>query len=214
MDYTNSQKGIQKIFIGEILTLVSVLISVIATILMFITGRSLNTAASSAAAGMSSGGLFFLSTALALAAFILTILGISSASKDENNFKNALAALFVGIIANIAQSAVSGKGALVAGLFVVVETFCQFLVTYYIVSGTLNLARSIHDREVQALGLDTLKLILLFYVVILVLNIISVALSAGTLSAAGVITSLLAMIASLAVGIVYLRLLNKARGMF
>lgn len=133
---------------------------------------------------------------------------------DENNFKNALAALFVGIIANIAQSAVSGKGALVAGLFVVVETFCQFLVTYYIVSGTLNLARSIHDREVQALGLDTLKLILLFYVVILVLNIISVALSAGTLSAAGVIPSLLAMIASLAVGIVYLRLLNKARGMF
>ena len=66
----------------------------------------------------------------------------------------------------------------------------------------------------QALGLDTLKLILLFYAVILVLNIISVALSAGTLSAAGVITSLLAMIASLAVGIVYLRLLNKARGMF
>ena len=209
MNYTNSQKGIQKIFIGEILTLASVLISVIATILMFITGRSLT-----AAAGMSSGGLFFLSTALALAAFILTILGISSASKDENNFKNALAALFVGIIANIAQSAVSGKGALVAGLFVVVETFCQFLVTYYIVSGTLNLARSIHDREVQALGLDTLKLILLFYAVILVLNIISVALSAGTLSAAGVITSLLAMIASLAVGIVYLRLLNKARGMF
>ena len=209
MNYTNSQKGIQKIFIGEILTLASVLISVIATILMFITGRSLT-----AAAGMSSGGLFFLSTALALAAFILTILGISNASKDENNFKNALAALFVGIIANIAQSAVSGKGALVAGLFVVVETFCQFLVTYYIVSGTLNLARSIHDREVQALGLDTLKLILLFYAVILVLNIISVALSAGTLSAAGVITSLLAMIASLAVGIVYLRLLNKARGMF
>ena len=209
MNYTNSQKGIQKIFIVEILTLASVLISVIATILMFITGRSLT-----AAAGMSSGGLFFLSTALALAAFILTILGISNASKDENNFKNALAALFVGIIANIAQSAVSGKGALVAGLFVVVETFCQFLVTYYIVSGTLNLARSIHDREVQALGLDTLKLILLFYVVILVLNIISVALSAGTLSAAGVITSLLAMIASLAVGIVYLRLLKKARGMF
>ncbi|MBQ9320948.1 MAG: hypothetical protein IJ239_01110, partial [Eubacterium sp.] len=184
MDYTNSQKGIQKIFIGEILTLVSVLISVIATILMFITGRSLNTAASSAAAGMSSGGLFFLSTALALAAFILTILGISSASKDENHFKNALAALFVGIIANIAQNAVSGKGPLVEGLFVVVGTFCQFLVTSYIVSGTLNLARSIHDREVQALGLDTLKLILLFYAVILVLNIISVALSAGTLSAA------------------------------
>ena len=209
MNYTNSQKGIQKIFIGEILTLASVLISVIATILMFITGRSLT-----AAAGMSSGGLFFLSTALALAAFILTILGISSASKDENNFKNALAALFVGIIANIAQSAVSGKGALVAGLFVVVETFCQFLVTYYIVSGTLNLARSIHDREVQALGLDTLKLILLFYAVILVLNIISTVLSVRALTAAGIITSLLAMIASLAVGIVYLRLLNKARGMF
>ena len=209
MNYTNSQKGIQKIFIGEILTLASVLISVIATILMFITGRSLT-----AAAGMSSGGLFFLSTGLALAAFILTILGISSASKDENNFKNALAALFVGIIANIAQSAVSGKGALVAGLFVVVETFCQFLVTYYIVSGTLNLARSIHDREVQALGLDTLKLILLFYAVILVLNIISTVLSVRALTAAGIITSLLAMIASLAVGIVYLRLLNKARGMF
>ncbi|MBR0398150.1 MAG: hypothetical protein IJI10_07745 [Eubacterium sp.] len=209
MNYTNSQKGIQKIFIGEILTLASVLISVIATILMFITGRSLT-----AAAGMSSGGLFFLSTALALAAFILTILGISNASKDENNFKNALAALFVGIIANIAQTAVSGKGPLVAGLFVVVGTFCQFLVTYYIVSGTLNLARSVHDREVQALGLDTLKLILLFYAVILVLNIISTVLSVRALTAAGIITSLLAMIASLAVGIVYLRLLNKARGMF
>ncbi|MBQ9061419.1 MAG: hypothetical protein IJ121_01120 [Eubacterium sp.] len=214
MDYTNSQKGIQKIFIGEILTLISAVISIIAMLLMLVNGSTLNTASSSAAANMSSGGLVFLSSALALAAFILTILGIAGASKDESNFKNALAALFVGIIANIAQTAVSGKGALVAGLFAVAATFCQFLVTYYIVSGTLNLARAVHDRDVQARGLETLKLILIFYAVILVLNIISTVLSAKTLTTAGIITSLLATIASLAVGIVYLRLLNKARGMF
>ena len=213
MDYANAKKGIRRIFIGEILALISIITAVIAMIHMFVKGRPLNSAASFVSANTSSGGLFFLSSAIALAAFILTIVGISNASKDETNFKNAMAALFVSIIANIAQSAVTGRGALVEGLFIFVGTFCEFLVTYYVVSGTLNLARAVHDRDVQVTGLATLKLILIFYAVILVLDVVATVLSAKQAFAAGTIVNFLAVIVSLVAGLIYFRLLNQARQM-
>ena len=214
MEYPNAKTGISKIFIGELLTLVSAVISIFTIFLMYRSGGTLGAAAGSVTSSPMMRTLVICAGVLTLAAFILTMIGISNAAKDEANFKNAISALFVGVIAAIAQSPLQTSSPLVGGFCGIVGTFCEFLVTFFVISGTLNLARKVHDRKVQALGLFTMKLILIIYAVILILNVITMVLSMRAADTASTAAGLIGSAAALVAYLFYLRLLNRARMMF
>ena len=219
--FPNALNGVKKIYTAEILMLIAAILGIV-TAIAAITGVLAAEAASqlgsSGLAGAAGGtligaGLFAVAAAvLSLIGFIMNIVGVTRAARDEERFKSALTAIIIGIVCSV----LSGffQSGWVSVVVSNVSEICEILATYFILSGIIHLAEQLGDREMASRGTALRKLILIIWVVSFVLGVISgVFALSEAMTVAGRVVGIIALIVSLVSYIMYLRLLSQARKM-
>ena len=206
MTFPNAFDGVKKIYLAEILTLIGTGLSLITSVLG-IAGESSDSLMLAALV------FLLIGVGLSLAAEILNIVGVNRASKDEAAFRKALYAIFAGIVANVLISAASENQVLVhLGDFI--ETVSEFLASYFICTGIINLADKLEDAAVSAKGKKVRTLLMGIFATSAVLSLLSAIFytSETLMNLAGVV-ALISSVFAIVAYFMYLGLLKKAKVM-
>ncbi len=208
MQFPNAYEGVKKIYKAEILAIIAAICLVIVGILALVV-------AASESAGAAVGVLIFglAAAVLAIIAFIMNIVGVGRASKDEPAFKTALYALIIGIIASIVLGAFQSSNALISGLGSTVSKVMEFLASYYICTGIINLADKLNDAAVSEKGKKVRTMLIVVWIISAVVGLISGIVNSGAVSVIGGILAIIAAILAIIAYIMYLGLLSKAKKM-
>ena len=216
MRFPNAASGVKKIFTAEILALISEILLLFAGVLVVIAlGAAQNNANDSLALGTLAGfAIFgFGATVIAVIAFILKIVGISQASKDENSFKTAIICLIIGIVGSLVYSIFQTSSPTVASIGNLIYQLMNLFVTIFVISGIIKLADQLNDGVVSAKGSTLLKLITVIYALTIIANIIVLILGGYSVSIVAAIIYLIALILTVVQYFMYLVYLANAKKM-
>lgn len=206
MQFPNALEGVKKIYKAEIIALIGGIVGFVAAILALVGAKS------GSVGGLAGGGfLIIAASVLFIIAFIMNIVGLNKAKPDEENFKNALYMVLVGIVLSIVVGATK-EGALIHTLGESLSNICNLLVNYLVATALLNLANRLGDAAVAQKAKTVRTLLTVVWIIALVLQVIGNTFTAK----AGTIAFILVLIASvieIIAYIIYLVLLGKARRM-
>lgn len=179
MKFPNAAKGVKKIFTAEILNLIGTIVMVIAAIVAAIGVAGASGAQSSDGKALVLGGgimvaLIFIAVYMILAtiAYIMNLVGIINASKDETNFKSALLFLIVGIVTTILVAAFRNNP-VVYSLMVSLGNLMNVFVNIFVIAGGVKLADRLNRGDVSTKGTNVLKLIIVVAILSLIASLIS-----------------------------------------
>ncbi|MBE6997134.1 MAG: hypothetical protein E7427_03080 [Ruminococcaceae bacterium] len=212
--FPNAYNGVKKIYTAELLSLIGTICLLIAAILVLVGIAASTVSDGTAVAGVVGGGfLGIAASVLMFISFIMNLVGLSNAAKDETAFKNALIVSVVGIVASVAMGAIP-SGSLVADLCETVTQICQLLVTLLVCNGIINLAQRMGEPAMAEKGNTARKMLMAMWIVAIVVDIVSTLIDrGGTPSTISSILSIVALVVSIVSYIFYLRLLSSARTM-
>lgn len=206
MQFPNALEGVKKIYKAEIIALIGGIVGFVAAILALVGAKS------GSVGGLAGGGfLIIAASVLFIIAFIMNIVGLNKAKPDEENFKNALYMVLVGIVLSIVVGATK-DGTLIHTLGESLSNICNLLVNYLVATALLNLANRLGDAAVAQKAKTVRTLLTVVWIIALVLQVIGNTFTAK----AGTIAFILVLIASvieIIAYIIYLVLLGKARRM-
>lgn len=206
MQFPNALEGVKKIYKAEIIALIGGIVGFVAAILALVGAKS------GSVGGLAGGGfLIIAASVLFIIAFIMNIVGLNKAKPDEENFKNALYMVLVGIVLSIVVGATK-EGTLIHTLGDSLSNICNLLVNYLVATALLNLANRLGDAAVAQKAKTVRTLLTVVWIIALVLQVIGNTFTAK----AGTIAFILVLIASvieIIAYIIYLVLLSKARRM-
>ncbi len=206
MQFPNALEGVKKIYKAEIIALIGGIVGFVAAILALVGAKS------GSVGGLAGGGfLIIAASVLFIIAFIMNIVGLNKAKPDEENFKNALYMVLVGIVLSIVVGATK-EGTLIHTLGESLSNICNLLVNYLVATALLNLANRLGDAAVAQKAKTVRTLLTVVWIIALVLQVIGNTFTAK----AGTIAFILVLIASvieIIAYIIYLVLLGKARRM-
>ena len=211
--YPNAKKGINRIFLGELIAILGMVIIAIGSGILAVKGQTMTDLSTYTSGANIAALVILIGGLMVLVAFLFKFFGISKASIDEGDFKKALALLVIGFVASIVHSAVDGRIEVVAEIANILTNVCELLVTIFIISGIKSLAEKVNDRHVFDMCNRTYKLIIAVYVLIIALTVVALFVTNETMAViAGLIALAIAILAIVAI-IVFLSLLNNARKM-
>ncbi len=211
--YFNVKKGLDQLFLSQILEIVVAVCSLIVGVFAVLTV---------AAAFLGSGALTAILGVLtvlatigliggSIAAFVLGLLGILNAKKDELSYNNALVWLCVGIVASLLTSAIGNASGffwgLVKALLGAVDGFSNFMVMYSVINATVTVAQAIGNIEIVNLGTQRANSFKTLYIVAIILVFV------GFIPVIGGILALVGIIIELVIFFQYLGFLSKAKMM-
>lgn len=211
--YPNAKKGINRIFLGELIAILGMVIIAIGSGILAVKGQTMTDLSTYTSGANIAALVILIGGLMVLIAFLFKFFGISKASIDERDFKKAMALLVIGFVASIVHSAVDGRIEVVAEIANIITNVCELLVTIFIISGIKSLAEKVNDRHVFDMCNRTYKLIIAVYVLIIALTVVALFVTNETMAViAGLIALAIAILAIVAI-IVFLSLLNNARKM-
>ena len=211
--YPNAKKGINRIFLGELIAILGMVVIAIGSGILAVKGQTMTDLSTYTSGANIAALVILIGGLMVLVAFLFKFFGISKASIDEQDFKKAMALLVIGFVASIVHSAVDGRIEVVAEIANIITNVCELLVTIFIISGIKSLAEKVNDRHVFDMCNRTYKLIIAVYVLIIALTVVALFVTNETMAViAGLIALAIAILAIVAY-IVFLSLLNNARKM-
>ena len=150
MRFPNTFKGIQKIWIAEMLMLLA---SVLSIVLLFVVANNSAVVEDVLVVAIDTPTqvLSIASAVLMIVAFVLNLIGIINCRKDDKNFVNALFATVLGVICGIVN-AIWGEAKPRLGSwmeFVMVMESCY--ASYYVLTGVSNLSEAYPDPQTKKL---------------------------------------------------------------
>ena len=150
MKFPNTFKGIQKIWIAEMLMLLA---SVLSIVLLFVVANNSAVVEDVLVVAIDTPTqvLSIASAVLMIVAFVLNLIGIINCHKDDKNFVNALIATVLGVICGIVN-AIWGEAKPRLGEwmeFVMVMESCY--ASYYVLTGVSNLSEAYPDPQTKKL---------------------------------------------------------------
>ena len=179
MKFPNAAKGVKKIFTAEILNLIGTIVMVIAAIVVAIGAAGAAGAQTEEGIALALGGgmmvaLIFIAVymILAIIAYIMNLVGIINASKDETNFKSALIFLIVGIVTMILV-AVFRNNPVVYSMLLSLGNLMNVFVNIFVIAGGVKLADRLNRGDVSTKGTNVLKLIIVVAILSLIASLIS-----------------------------------------
>ena len=106
MKFPNAANGVKKLFTAEILQIIAAVALAAAAIMSLVMLANAANENAGATLGFGAGTLVFSigGAVVSLISFILTIVGLVKASKDDNGFKTALAFIILAVVATIVGS--------------------------------------------------------------------------------------------------------------
>ena len=234
MKYPNAYSGVKKIFSAEILSVIGAIVLIVSALLgliAFAAGTAAQNAEAETASSLSGIAVGFgIPTAilllgagvLSIVAFILQIVGVTRASKDERIFKNALFFILGGVIASATNSITGAFSGIIGqtGLDLVssictnLSKIATILVTYYIITGVIALAERIGNEKIEKQGKTILNLLLIMLVLSLIATVTSTVFQqSGTNDVIISVLSFAAGVIELISYIIYLVFLGRSKKM-
>ena len=212
MRYPNAYKGVSQIYKAELIAILAVICTGIGAILAIFGVGVADVGSEAVGKGFAiTGGLFVIATAvLMIVSYILNIIGVGNAAKDESGFRSAMIAIIIGIVASIVAGIFSNKE-VVCLLAQLVSKICDIMVFWFCIGGIRNLADKMNDRNIANKADSFTKLIIGIYIAGIVLAIIGSFVKVGGfldgfIDVAGAVCSIVAYLS-------YLSLLKGARDM-
>lgn len=218
--FKNAYEGIKKIFTAEIIMLIASIVALVGAIVTVTADPNAVKDALNNASGTSLPtsvvilGIVALAFGIcALVAFILNLVGLVQAKKDEANFNTALLLTIAGIVVSILSGILSKNENVVSFLNTAVE-LAYLLATMFIVYGIISLAKQLKNTPVETKGNRLLKLIVIVYGVGIAAKLLSAIFTAAKLDPiiigiVGIISALLTVVSHL----IYISLLSDAKKM-
>ena len=210
MQFPNALEGVKKIYKAEIIALIGAIVGFVAAILGAVGAQSDSTGVLAGA-----GVLIIAMSVLFIIGFVMNIIGLNKAKPDEDNFKYALYAVIVGIIASLLLG-FAKSGSFLSELGDTLNQICNFLCTWYVCTSIINLAKSLEDAGMEQKGVNARRLLLTTWCFTLVLNVLGTVLKNSSSIALGVVSGIILLAAAVVriiAYILYLKLLSKARTM-
>ena len=203
MTLPNAHKGVKKVFIAEILQIISLLLMVAGVIsLIGAAGVVLETGQAEEAAGvMATGGIFtILALVLSILALVLNLVGLKQASKDEPDrmakaFTCAIIALVLSIIVAICQCMEWEA----AGFFNVLVSLAQMCAIIFTIMGVSEVTQNIARQDVADMGPKIIVIVAIAIVASIIVGIIG-----GQIGGAVAVVALALMIVAYFVFLVFL----------
>ena len=218
--FKNAYEGIKKIFTAEIIMLIASIVALVGAIATITADPNAVKDALNNASGTSLPtsvvilGIVALAFGIcALVAFILNLVGLVQAKKDEANFNTALLLTIAGIVVSILSGIFSKNESVTSFLNTAVE-LAYLLATMFIVYGIISLAKQLKNTPVETKGNRLLKLIVIVYGVGIAAKLLSSIFTAAKLDPiiigiVGIISALLTVVSHL----IYISLLSDAKKM-
>lgn len=207
MNFSNAKEGIKKIYSAGLLTLIGLILMLTSPVLLLLFNVS--------GSGNDIGGWVALVTmilgilggvVLLIISFVIEIIGVRKASKDENGFKAAL--LF--IVAGIALAVLGGifradTYPVPNSIIAILSEINSFAVIAFIIQSVRNIADRKNNGEMSRSGQKLLLIAMIIYGLIIVVRIIGF----FPLLDQNII-SIIVTLLSLCVTVLYLNYLKKA----
>lgn len=218
MRYPNAAKGIKKIFLAEILSIIAAALCVGVLVLLAVSHVNLNESGDVLrdklkASGMSTPFLIYsLGTlVLFLFSYILNMAGITQAAHDEESFRRALWAAVAGLLVILAGSFLNQNNPQISKWIEILNTVCTMVMTLLVLSGIGKIADSLGKTAVSELSRNTSRIVLYPFLMSvageLLIAVLSLNETASALCQAAV------YLMDIVAYVCYLRVLMKARTM-
>ena len=197
----------QKIFSAEILMIIVTLGTIVVQAIA-LSGNDSERSFSIMAIVLMAAGI------ISIIAFIMNLLGIIQARKDEQQFTYALYAVIGGIVASLVQSAFPNNG-LVVDAANTVSSICSALATYFVIGGILNLAEQLGNADMIAKGKRARIIVVTLWLIVVILQLLGTIFGTGndTLMLIESVLLVAAGVLSIILYFVYLSYLSKSRTM-
>ena len=208
MRYPNAFKGVSQIYKAELIAILAVICTGIGAILAIFGVGVADVGSEAVGKGFAiTGGLFVIATAvLMIVSYILNIIGVGNAAKDESGFRSAMIAIIIGIVASIVAGIFSNKE-VVCLLAQLVSKICDIMVFWFCIGGIRNLADKMNDRNIANKADSFIKLIIGIYVAGIVLAIIGSFVKVG-----GFLDGFIDVVSAVCSIVAYLSYLSLLRG--
>ena len=210
MRFPNAYKGVSKLFLAEILMLIGAVVSIIAAVILLAAySADPNGLIEGAVATMGVSSIALLAAGvLAIIGFILNLVGLVQAKKDDGGFKIALIFALICIVLSIVSSILTTINPWLSGWMEFVVTIFELAVFEYVVLGIMSLSNQLGDQGMVSFGSKVRMLISILYIVLLIIRLF------GNINVtfAGVV-GIVGAILELVVYIGYLIYLAKAKKM-
>ena len=208
MKFPNAFAGVKKLYTSEILALIALIFALITAIAGFFTIGVIDAGVEEAVnAGLGVTGVFTILTAiLSLICFILNLVGLGQAGKDEPAFKYALYVSLLGIVVSVAAGLVpEGFG---KEILSVINEIVLLLVPVLSIAGIMSLSKQYMNSDMENRGNSLLKLMSASIIIAGVADIIYRFFANGA-----IVLGIIAIVIDLAASLIYLGYLNRARKM-
>lgn len=216
MRYPNADKGIKKIYIAEIL---GILAAIMAIIMVFVAAANSANATSTEEAVVQAVQSTTIGTPIIilgvvmmlvmLVSYILNLIGISNAAKDDEGFKKALWVQLGCIVFSVASAILENNNPRPANWLKVPSTLLELVVIIYVLEGIGNLARNLGKSDIAGLSAQCKSWMMGALVLSAAAEVfVALGTTGSTLNTASSVAAALLQIVAY---VVYLRVLNKAR---
>ena len=208
MKYPNAFAGVKKLYISEVLALITLICGLITAIAGLSTAGVIEAQGETAAnAGLAiTGGLAIVTAVLSLVCFILNLVGLRQAGKDEPIFQYALYASLLGIVVSVAAGFL--PEGVVKELLSVVNEIMLLLVPLLSIAGIMSLAKQSMNADMEKRGNSLIQLITVSIIVAGVADIVYRFFVNGA-----IVLGIVAIVVDLIATLIYLGYLNRARKM-
>ena len=200
MTYPKAYKGVKKVFIGEILEVIASLLTVVSAVLAAV-------AASGQGGDGMTAALLGIATAagvLAILGFVLQMVGLFQAGKDEYSFRTAFWTVIVIILLTITQTTLTlipNVPSVLIRVIEVVTGIAAIFVTLFVLSGICTLADKLHDEKMYRFGRFLTWVVVILYAVTTLLGLVPVFF--GNAEWANNVAAVLAVVASVSELVAY-----------
>lgn len=209
--FENAHKGVNKIFVAEMLELVGTVLFILGLFMGYSTYAAVQSGVSDAAAGgMAMTALLSIlpGAILPVVALILNIIGLYQASKDEETY---LRRAFWLTIANLAIAGFSGSIAGMTGnnsgffvsLLNLISDLMHIVVYFFTVQGICVLAQRVNRNDIVEKGNRIIYIVAIVYAISAIASLFA--------NLIGVIGAVIAGILAIVAYVLYLSFLSQAR---
>ena len=154
MKYPNAADGVKKIFVSEVIGLAASVLAVISSVtglLFYDDLRFAGLAAAAVIALLVAGGVY-------AAAYILEIVGILRAGRDESAFKVSLFSIIALLVLTLAGEFFYGNH-VVSFIIEIAEDVAQFFLVHYIIHGIMHISERLGKPEMTKKGNNIFRVI-------------------------------------------------------
>ena len=219
MTFSNAYHGVKKVFTAELLKLFGGVCLLIAAVLGALAVGAAADGAATGAGVSGIGSIVFIAAGfvLPIIGYIMNLVGLHQAGKDEDGFKTAFTisifALIIAVVAGILTAFNVGNG-IADNIATIVQRICEIFIFVLVVGGVANLADRLGKTQMIGKASTVLTIFIVCWVINILASLVDVIFGVNDTtttitSIAGIVVAVFSIIGY----IVYLVFLGKAKNM-